>query len=181
MSLLRRVVEVLDAAGVAHALIGAGALALRGVSRSTADVDLLTVDVRCLQEAFWAGLQVAGLRQRLLRGDFDDPLAGSVRLSAPGERIVDVVVGRHAWQREVVERAERLPAGDLELKVAGSADLVLLKLYAGGPKDAWDIHALIEARPEERDTLCAEVDRHLDRLPAESRRLWARIRADSVI
>jgi hypothetical protein len=40
MSLFVDVVRVLEGAGVRHALIGAAALAIRGVSRSTADLDI---------------------------------------------------------------------------------------------------------------------------------------------
>jgi hypothetical protein len=177
LSLLRDVTSRLEAEDIAFALIGAAALALHGVSRSTADVDLLTVDNRCLGDAFWSHLKRPGLVLRLIKGDFEDPLAGSVRLSAPAERIVDVVVGRYKWQSEVVERAERLSIGEIDLPVVGPADLVLLKLFAAGPKDAWDIAALLEALPQERTDITAAVERDLARLPAESRRLWTRILA----
>lgn len=48
MSLLRDVVAVLEANGVDHALIGAAAMAVHGVSSATAAVDLLTVDDKVL-------------------------------------------------------------------------------------------------------------------------------------
>jgi hypothetical protein len=35
--------------------------------------------------------------------------------------------------------------------------------------------ALLEALPGQRADICAAVERDLDRLPAESRRLWSRI------
>jgi hypothetical protein len=41
MSLLAEVLQLLERERVPHALIGAAAMAVRGVSRSTADVDLL--------------------------------------------------------------------------------------------------------------------------------------------
>lgn len=133
MTLLQSVSSRLDTAGIPFALIGAAAVALRGVSRSTADVDLLTVDARCLDEALWADLRAEGHGLRLLKGDFDDPLAGSVRISPTAGRMVDVVVGRHKWQAEIIQRAERLSTGELILPVARSSDLILLKLFAGGP------------------------------------------------
>ena len=64
-----------------------------------------------------------------------------VRFGAPGESPIDVVVGKFGWQRRVLERAE--PMG--ELPVVRAADLILLKLYAGGPQDAWDIQQLLLA------------------------------------
>lgn len=176
MSLLRDVVATLEGEAIQHALIGAAAMAVHGVSRSTADVDLFTVDKRALQEALWVGYQQRGIALRLLKGDSDDPLAGSVRL-ADGTSVVDVVIGRYVWEREQIEAAVRSSIGELDLPVVRPAGLVLLKLHAGGPKDAWDIRALLEIA-EDRSMLIAEVERTLPRLPADARQLWSRIRAD---
>jgi len=53
MNLLAEVLRVLERDRVAHALIGAAALAVHGVSRSTADIDLLSVDATILREEVW--------------------------------------------------------------------------------------------------------------------------------
>jgi hypothetical protein len=50
------------------------------VSRATVDVDLLTVDTKALQADPWTGFGAGNISVRVLEGDFDDPLAGSVRL-----------------------------------------------------------------------------------------------------
>jgi hypothetical protein len=55
---------------------------------------------------------------------------------------------------------------------------VLLKLHAGGPKDAWDIRALLEVA-DDPAAVQAGVDRAIDRLPADARHLWARLRAEA--
>ena len=55
---------------------------------------------------------------------------------------------------------------------------VLLKLHAGGPKDAWDIRSLLESETAP-GVIRAEVDRVVPRLSAESRHLWEKLRADS--
>jgi hypothetical protein len=174
MSLLAEVLRVLEHERVPHALIGAAALAVRGVSRSTVDVDLLCVEARMLRRELWADVETPARTLRVLVGDPEDPLAGSVRLGDGGE-IVDVVVGRHVWEREIIEAAEPLSIGEVTVPVARPAGLVLLKLHAGGPKDAWDVRALLEAsdRPAEIES---EVDRLVSRLPADARRLWARLR-----
>jgi hypothetical protein len=59
------------------------------------------------------------------------------------------------------------------LPVISPADLILLKLYAGGSQDGWDIEQLLAG--DSRLALVEEVEARLDRLPAECRRLWARI------
>ena len=53
------------------------------------------------------------------------------------------------------------------------ADLVLLKLYAGGPQDAWDVEQLL--RLKGRTPLVADVERQLPRLPEHATVLWRRI------
>ncbi len=149
-------------------------MALHGVSRATADVDLFTVDEKTLHAELWTEIEQKGATLRLLKGDFEDPLAGSVRLSRTGDRTVDVVVGRYAWQADIIESAERITLGQVAVKVARPAGLVLLKLYAGGPKDAWDIQSLLESHEHSND-IKAEVDGSLARLPSECHELWKRI------
>jgi predicted nucleotidyltransferase len=175
VSLLRDVIARLEAERIPFALIGAAAMAVHGVSRATADVDLLTVNARALQGELWSAFEARGVGLRVLRGDIDDPLAGSVRLSLAEGRMVDVVVGRHAWQREIIEAAPEASIGEVSLKVVRPAGLVLLKLYAGGPKDAWDVRALLESH-EEAPAIKVEVDQLIARLPSESQALWMRLR-----
>jgi hypothetical protein len=177
VTLLREVVATLVNEGIPHALIGAAAMALHGVSRSTADVDLLTVDSRALRRDCWAAFERRGLEVRILRGDAEDPLAGSVRIG-DGQQFVDVVVGRQAWEREQVEAAVRRSLGDFDLPVVEPAGIVLLKLHAGGPKDAWDIRSVLEVA-RDREALLADVERTIGRLPQDARRLWARIREET--
>jgi len=163
--------RIVDQAGISVALIGAAALAVRGVSRSTADIDLLTTSTRVLDPALWAEL-APGLTADVRRGDGSDPLAGIVRVSGAGARDVDLVVAKGAWARDIVERAEQV-AG-LPIRAARAADLILLKLYAGGSQDCWDIEQLLAA--PDRPSLIADVDAHIEALPVAARTLWARLR-----
>lgn len=84
----------LEAHGIPHAIIGATALAVHGVTRATADIDLLATDLRCLP--------------------------------------VDVIVGRSPWQAEIIARALPAVVAGTNVPIAQAADVVLLKLYAGG-------------------------------------------------
>jgi hypothetical protein len=173
-ALVARVAAVLDGLGVPHALVGAGALAVHGVARSTFDLDLFTTALVVLDTEKWRALTDDGQAHvTVRRGDAEDPLAGVVRIEAAGERDVDVIVGRAGWQSEIPGRAVRVAVAGTELPVARAADLVLLKLYAGGAQDAWDIEQLL-AGPD-RAALVEEVESHLDGLPPEAGRLWVRI------
>ena len=60
----------------------------------------------------------------MLKGDIEDPLAGSVRLSGEGGRIVDVVVGRYGWQKEIIQLSEMTSIGEVSVKVARPSDRV---------------------------------------------------------
>ena len=86
MTLLVRVAAALSAAGIRHALIGATALALRGIARSTYDFDLLAIDERVLDPETWADLVNDGIVIDIRKGDADDPLRGVVRLQSKTER-----------------------------------------------------------------------------------------------
>lgn len=156
MTLLDHASQFLTRHGIAHALIGAAALAARGIARSTYDIDLLTTDTRVLDSALWAGSSRDDVVVDVRRGDFDDPLGGVVRLVAPGERPVDIILGRHAWQTTAIARAEAVPEGP---PVILAHDLVLLKLYAGGSQDLWDIRELL--RLPDADDLVTRVSQAL--------------------
>jgi len=173
LTLLRDISAFLSARSVPHALVGAAALAVHGVSRSTFDADLFTTDNSVLSAGAWGALLERGVGVDTRVGEYDDPLAGVVRFSHAGQRSVDLVVGRHAWQKGVLSRAVPLRLGDVELRVATPADLVLLKLFAGGPQDAWDIEQLLGVVG--REAVASLVETTLPRLPPEAAELWARI------
>ena len=174
MSLLGAVVERLRTGGVRFVLIGAGAMAAHGVTRGTRDLDLLVVDRQCLERRFWDALGVPDVSLSIRSGDAADPLGGVVRLSL-GDEAIDVIVGKTAWQARVFDGAVILEIDRIAVPVAGRLDLILLKLYAGGPQDAWDIAQLLSAAVG--DATIDDLERRLDTLPPECRRLWARIRA----
>jgi hypothetical protein len=73
MTLLARVAELLNEAGIPFAIIGASALAAHGVSRSTFDIDILVTDRRTLGRDFWI---LADATIAIRPGDDTDPLAG---------------------------------------------------------------------------------------------------------
>ena len=175
-SLLERVTAVLDRSAVRYALIGAAALAVYGVGRSTRDIDLFTLAATPLDDAWWEPLTHEGVRVRAARGAADDPLGGVVRLEQDGERPVDLVVVRYRWQQRVIERARPAAVAGTALPAASAPDLVLLKLFAGGAQDAWDIQQLLAG--EDREALIAAVNAELGELPARCAALWRRIMED---
>lgn len=167
MNLLHRVVAHLEGRGVATALIGGGALAVHGIARTTEDLDLLVLDVVVLDEGFWDSPRES-MKVEIRRGDGDDPLAGVVRC-ADGETAVDVVVGKGAWMKDVLARRIRLTLEGSSCPVVDAADLVLLKLDAGGPQDILDVRLLLA---HDGARLRAEVERRMAGLPHGITTLW---------
>jgi hypothetical protein len=173
MSLVRAVHEALAAAGILHAVGGAVALAVHGAPRSTQDLDFLTVDPAALRPETWVHMP-AETAIDIRRGDPDDPLRGVVRFQAAGEMQVDVVIARAAWLAPLLGRAKSQDVGGVQLPVVGPAELVLVKLDAGGPKDLWDVHQLLDARGDRLD-LIEEVESLAKELPVSIRASWANV------
>lgn len=177
--MIERVKQILDRLGVQYAVIGAMAMAARGFPRFTLDFDFLTTNKAVLEPQVWEELVREGIPVEIRQGDFDDPLAGVVRIGNPAE--VDVVVGKWKWEQRVVESAEPLRFAGIELPVAQASDLILMKLNAGGYKSRLDILGLLEIGP--RDQLIAEVESKLGDFPStaekEARALWRTILTES--
>lgn len=160
----------LDQQQIPHAVIGALALSAHGVVRASDDIDVLVTDLRCLEAATWSDIG-PGITVDIRRGDADDPLAGLVRLTPSHGTPIDVVIGRGRWQDEILGRARRSMLFGSQVPVVSPSDFVLLKLYAGGPQDAWDIDQLLDAVPK----IESEVASQLVALPGDCRKLWQRI------
>jgi predicted nucleotidyltransferase len=175
VTLLASVATILRTHGTPFALIGAGAMAVHGVSRSTRDLDVLVTDVGCLTAAYWDRSKLEDVEITMHRGDADDPLAGVVRLRPrQSGGPLDVIIGRSGWVSGVLQRAAESEIDGVQVPVARRADLILLKLYAGGAQDAWDIEQLLAGAGSH--LVIADVERELPRLPPHASQLWRRIR-----
>lgn len=175
LAALEAVVRELERRSVPHALIGATAMAALGIVRATDDVDLLVTDRAVLREDYWKDVAGEGFDVEVRLGDDEDRLAGVVRVLREPARALDLVVGRHAWQAEIIERAERHQLGSVEVGLALPSDLILLKLFAGARQDLMDAEALLELG--DRRQLEAAVDAQIDRLPADAREAWRGLKA----
>lgn len=92
---------------------------------------------------------------------------------APGG--VDLIVLGERWAEAMARQGPPVRFGQATVHAVDAVALVLLKLYAGGPRDAWDIHALLESLEDPKD-LSVEIDRQSAALPSRAKALWRRIR-----
>ena len=162
--------RILESVGARYALIGAHAMAARGYPRSTVDVDFLTADHRVLDPAIWTEITRGGGTVDPRRGDADDPLAGVVHILLADGSDVDVVLARWQWEAAVIDRAERMRIAGVEIPVARTGDLILLKLAAGGYLDQRDAAALLATG--DRAELVREVEAHIDSVRPDIRPAW---------
>lgn len=91
-----------------------------------------------------------------------------------GERDGDVVIGRAAWQTALLDQDLRIDLEGARVPVVDVPGLILLKLYAVGTQDPWDIEQLLAAG--ERSALVAAVDQRVAALPADARARWQQLR-----
>lgn len=172
MRIAARVREILEAAGIPYALIGAVAMAARGRVRATLDTDYLVTDRKAMSAGLWSELQSSGVSVDIRRGDMTDPLAGVVRVHLGAEE-VDVVVGKYKWQAEIISRAERMDVDRAMVPVPTIADLIILKLYAGGYQDLADVSALLTIG--DRDATVREVTERIASAGKDASRVWKKI------
>lgn len=169
------VCRILDAIAAPYALIGAHAMAARGYARFTVDIDLLTTDPRVLEPDTWSALERAGAAVAPRRGDQDDPLAGVVHILLADGTDVDLVLARWKWESDVIARAETLTVAEgVRIRVPRTADLILLKLAAGGFMDLRDAAALLEIAG--RDVV-PEIESRIDEVRPDVRGAWGELLA----
>jgi len=183
-----QVAAMAEQLGINTALIGAAALAVHGYARGTEDIDLASwVRPHGQLDELAKSLTAIGLRTELRLPDDEDPLGGVLVIWASdeddGQRndVVEVVnflnparlVSNPAAR--AISRAVQLDG--IALKCVGLADLVALKLYAGGISDLADVVQLLARNPavnfDEIRAVAGPYDENdrLGQLMMEARRL----------
>jgi len=132
--------------GRGSGLAGGLAVAAWGEIRATRDVDFVTTQPRENVEEM---LRSAGLTFETRVGD---PLSGDLPWVVQGELEgvpFQILAPRGARPFSTVEISPPELAG-AAIPVVSLADLIRLKLEAGGPKDLWDVARLVRRYPEVR-------------------------------
>jgi hypothetical protein len=158
------VTTLLSSHGAKSAVIGAVALAVRGYTRATADLDLGTVtDATRVLPLIAAELTRRGYDVDLSEPDADDPLGGVLTVRSKDADTVQVVNYLNPWNgwaevgKEAIDTAE--PNALQSLAVVDVPHLVALKLYAGGRKSQLDVLELLDRHPEALESVRAVCER----------------------
>lgn len=144
--------RALECVGLPHMLIGGLAVIARGVPRDTRDVDATiwapNLDLADLVRAL-AAEQIVGRIPDLEQ--FARQAQVLLLVHEPTKTPMEVSLAWLPFERDAMERAERLDLGGVELPVAVAEDLVIYKAVAGRERDRDDLARLLRLHASEID------------------------------
>lgn len=136
--LLLDVVELLAAAKVDYAVIGALAAAVYGSIRATTDADALIAASRSTLKRLERELRNRGFEAELREGDGNDPIPAMLVVTDRHGNRVDLLAGLRGLDASTYARAVGVPFQGVSLRVIGREDFIAMKCFAGGPQDLAD-------------------------------------------
>jgi predicted nucleotidyltransferase len=142
--LLVDAVQVLRAAQVDYAIIGAMAASVHGVIRASRDADaLLSITTSALPD-LERSFRATGFITELRRGDMDDPISAVLTLHDEFENRVDLLVGIRGFDPQAFSRTIDVPLDGEPLRFVGLEDFIAMKIFAGSPQDISDATTALE-------------------------------------
>jgi len=135
-------------------LFGAQAVAIHGVPRVTADVDVTVEPSRAGLSPLMRRLERAGFVLKPV-GDIDSFIAQTRVLPfthEPTRTSLDVVLAGPGLEEGMLDRAVDRRLGGVRLRVIDINDLLVLKIIASRSKDLEDVAALLRAAPAGLDS-----------------------------
>jgi hypothetical protein len=138
---VRRVLRAMEASGVPYCVVGATALAVRGLPRMTRDLDLVVMidDAERSIET----LHSAKLRAETPVGAPGDPEPMIVFVDPATKVEVDLLIAAGEPEATVCEEASRATVFGTRAPVATLEQLLLLYLYSNQPKHLGDFAAIV--------------------------------------
>lgn len=146
------VTELLEARQFPYAVIGGIAASLRGEPRVTADVDLvlgITIDA-----AIALIPSLVGTCFEPLFPGVEEVVERSFILPLRHRRTrvkVDLAIGLSGFERQTIARAEAVDIAGHDILVATAEDLVIMKLFAGRPRDQQDAAGIVATQRQNLD------------------------------
>lgn len=140
---VRRVLRALAASEVPYCVVGATALAVRGLPRMTRDLDLAVL-IDDGAEAI-ATLRAAGLRPETPVGTAEDPEPMIVFVDPATSVEVDLLVSAGDPEATVIDEAPSAEVFGVPARVATLEHLLLMYLYSNQPKHLGDFAAIVQS------------------------------------
>ena len=141
---VRRALGALGAADLPFCVIGATALAVRGLPRMTRDLDVAVM----LDDAprAWEALLGAGLQASTPLGTLDDPESMVVFVDPKTRVEVDLMVAAGDPEATAIDNAENAEVFGVRAPVATLEHLLLLYLYSNQPKHLGDFATIVQSK-----------------------------------
>lgn len=138
-------------------VFGAQAVAAAGVPRFTADIDVTVEAAPRDLDRLLAALRDHGIVARENEGLARFVAETRVIPAAhTASRLpIDIVLAGPGLEEEMLSRVRMRRVGRASIPFVDTADLVVLKLLAGRPKDLEDVRALLRAMPDDLDVAAA--------------------------
>lgn len=165
-----RALKALRNARVSHAVIGATALAVRGLSRMTRDLVLVVP----LEDGYRAldALQAAGFRSVAPIDRSDDPEPMYILEAREGGIEVDLLVAAGEPESTVIAESSEAPVFGTSAPVASLEHLLLMYLYSNEPRHLGDFARIVTSGDADLDKVrryLSEV--HPEMLPTFGKRV----------
>jgi hypothetical protein len=138
---VRRVLRAMEASGVPYCVVGATALAVRGLPRMTRDLDLVVMVDHA--EPGIEALHAAKLRAATPMGTPGDREPMIVFVDPATKVEVDLMIAAGEPEATVCDEAPRALVFGTEAPVATLEQLLLLYLYSNQPKHLGDFAAIV--------------------------------------
>jgi len=140
---VRRALEAMEKSGVPYCVVGATALAVRGLPRMTRDLDLVVM----VDGATRAGeaLRAAKLQSETPVGTPDDPEPKIVFVDLSTKVEVHLLVAAGDPEATVCDEAPRATVFGVEAPVAILEHLLLLYAYSNQPRHLGDFAAIVQS------------------------------------
>ena len=154
-----------------YALIGGFAVSAWGVPRATQDIDFAIAIAQADPKAL-----AAFIGGRYQAGEPDDPLRGVVVVSIEVEHepiSLQLLFFPSLLTELAFRHVETLSVLGCSVPVVSWPVLIILKLYAGGPRDLLDVHQLLKVRrPQANDVQEIESMAQVAGVLSEWKNLW---------
>ena len=154
-----------------YALIGGFAVSAWGVPRATQDIDFAIAIAQADPKAL-----AAFIGGRYQAGEPDDPLRGVVVVSIEVEHepiSLQLLFFPSLLTELAFRHVETLSVLACSVPVVSWPVLIILKLYAGGPRDLLDVHQLLKVRrPQAKDVQEIESMAQVAGVLSEWKNLW---------
>lgn len=150
--LLKKIAQEFNASSIPYMVIGGQAVLLYGEPRLTKDIDItLGVSTESFDKI---EKLVTKLGFKILVKDCESFVKRTMVLPAADKTSgirIDLVFSFSPYERQAIERANKIAFGDVAVNFASLEDVVIHKIIAGRPRDIEDIRSIVAKNPKRND------------------------------